>query len=92
MNETDLGDAFLFSFSFFLFQNNLKATGAGGETGRVEGENPRSDCAPTSCPRRGWTTPLGALSSEGMGKMSPVLPVGNQVFPPLPLHFSWGCP
>lgn len=72
---------------FFFLKEILKTTGAGGETGRVEGENPLpkivADCAPAGR-RRGWTTPLGALGSDGTGKTSRVLPVGNQVFSLLP--------
>lgn len=51
---------------------------------------PRSvaDCAPAGR-RREWTTPLGALGSDGMGKTSRVLPVGNQVFSLLPTLASF---
>lgn len=67
------------------FKENLETAGAGKETGHIEGEN-SVDCAPAG-PRRGWTTPPGALSTDGMGKTSGELPVGNQVSSPFLASF-----
>lgn len=68
---------------YFFWKRESKITGAGGGTAGWKGKIPfpsfATDCAPAGR-RRGRTTPLGALGSDGMGKTGGVLPVGNQVF------------
>lgn len=49
-----------------FFKENLETAGAKERNWPYRREN-SVDCAPAG-PRRGWTTPLGALSTDGMGK------------------------
>lgn len=60
-------------WEIFIFKESLKTTGVGGELAVQRGKIPflrsEADCAPAG-PGRGWTTPLWALSLDGMGKAS----------------------
>lgn len=58
MNETDLG----FSFLFFFKKKISRQLGLGEKSAVWKGKTPVADCAPAGR-GRGWTTPLGALSS-----------------------------